>query len=160
VLRPPLVLLLALVGLLPACGGDEEARCGPVTQEALDPSSGLHIVPGAEPPPYSSQPPTSGAHFSLEPPTGVQEEPLVEPMQVTVLEVGGVLLQYGDLPASDVATLEGYADTPGVVVAPNPDLPEALVMTAWVTKQTCSGLDTDEVEDFIDEEAGRGPGAD
>jgi Protein of unknown function (DUF3105) len=159
--RTALVLLTALLAALAGCGGDEEAACGPVTQEALDANSGLHILPDAEPPAYASTPPTSGAHFSLEPPSGVQDEPLAEPMQVTELEIGRVLVQYrpDDL-ADDVAALEAYADDPGVVVAPNPDLPDPLVLTAWLTKQTCSGLDAETVEAFIAEQQGRGPGAD
>jgi hypothetical protein len=34
------------------------------------------------------------------------------------------------------------------------------VMTAWITKQTCSGVDVDVVESVIDEQQGRGPGTD
>ena len=47
-----------------------------------------------------------------------------------------------------------------VVVAPNPDLPDPVVLTAWLTKQTCSGVDLATVETFIQDQQGRGPGAD
>jgi hypothetical protein len=33
-------------------------------------------------------------------------------------------------------------------------------MTAWLTKQTCSGVDVDTVSRFIEDQRGRGPGTD
>ena len=80
-------------------------------------------------------------------------------MQVTALEGGMVLVQYRDLSDDDVAALEDLGSDV-VVVAPNPDLPEPVVLTAWITKQTCSGVDLDTVETFIREQQGRGPGTD
>jgi hypothetical protein len=47
-----------------------------------------------------------------------------------------------------------------VVVAPNEDQTEPVVLTAWITKQTCNGVDLDTVEQFIAEQQGRGPGTD
>jgi hypothetical protein len=154
-----LVPVLALWGLLVACGGDEEVACGPVTREALDPDSGLHILPDAEEPEYDTDPPTSGAHYSLPTPTGTVDDPLDRPMQVTVLEGGGVLLQHRELTDAEVAELEAFGDDV-VVVAPNPDQVEPVVLTAWTTKQTCSGVDSATIATFVDEHQGRGPGAD
>jgi hypothetical protein len=155
--RRLLVLLLLTAGLA-ACGG-AEAACGPVTREALDPNSGLHVLPDQDVPEYTTDPPTSGAHYSLPTPTGVVAEPIERPMQVTALEGGQVLVQHRDLSEDDVATLEDLGSEV-VVVAPDPDLPEPVVLTAWITKQTCSGVDLDTVETFIEEQRGRGPGAD
>ena len=111
-----------------------------MTREALDPNSGLHVLPDQDQPRYTTDPPTSGAHYSLPPPTGVQDDPIERPMQVTALEGGQVLVQYRDLAAADVAALEDLASDV-VVVAPNPDQVEPVVLTAWITKQTCSGVD-------------------
>lgn len=154
-----LFLVLVLLAPLSACGGTDQADCGPVTREALDPNSGLHVLPDQDQPRYTTDPPTSGAHYSLPPPTGVQDDPIERPMQVTALEGGQVLVQYRDLAAADVARLEDLASDV-VVVAPNPDQAEPVVLTAWITKQTCSGVDVDTVATFIDEQAGRGPGTD
>jgi hypothetical protein len=155
-----MLLALVLVGSVAACGGADEAACGPVTEEALDPASGVHLLPDAPDPGYATDPPTSGAHYGLPPPSGVVADPLDRPMQVTVLEGGAVLLQYrDDLPPDDLATLESLADD-RVVVAPNPDQNEPLVMTAWLTKQTCSGVVEDVVDRFIAEHQGGGPGSD
>jgi hypothetical protein len=156
--RRLLVLLLLTAGLA-ACGGEDEVACGPVTREALDPNSGLHVLPDQEVPAYTTDPPTSGAHYSLPAPTGAVEEPIDRPLQVTALEGGMVLVQHRDLSDADVVALEDLGSDV-VIVAPAPDLPEAVVLTAWITKQTCSGVDLDTVETFITDQQGRGPGTD
>jgi hypothetical protein len=142
--------------LLAACGGDggdDEATCRPVQREQLDPASARHLLPGAPEPDYTTDPPTSGAHASGRPPTGVLTAPLSRPEQVAVLEGGGVLVQYRDLPAAERRRLERLAG-PGVTVAPNPDLPPRVVTTAWTVKQTCDGVDLDALEAFIDRHGG------
>lgn len=156
-----LALAVLLVGLLAACGDDggSEATCGPVTREQLDPNSGLHVLPDQDVPEYTSDPPTSGAHYSLPPPTGAVAEPVERPLQVTALEGGMVLVQHRDLSDEEVAALEELGSDQ-VLVAPNDDLSDPVVLTAWLTKQTCSGVDLDEVETFIEEQQGRGPGTD
>ena len=154
-----LLVPVVLAAVLVACGGEDEVACGPVTREALDPNSGLHVLPDQDVPEYTTEPPTSGAHYSLPTPTGAVDEPIEPPMQVTALEGGMVLVQHRDLSDEDVAALEDLGSDV-VVVAPNPDLPEPVVLTAWITKQTCSGVDVATVETFIREQQGRGPGAD
>lgn len=161
-MRRAFVLLgvTALVsGPLAACGGTDEVACGPVTHEALDPNSGLHVLPDQDVPRYATDPPTSGAHYSLPPPTGFVDEPIDRPLQVTALESGRVLVQYRDRPEAEVTDLEAFAGD-GVVVAPNPDQAEPVVLTAWLTKQTCAGLDPEAIGAFIADQSGRGPGVD
>ena len=152
-------LLLALVAGSVACGGSDDVACGSVAREALDPNSGVHLLTDEGPPAYATDPPSSGAHFALPPPTGAQSEPVERPMQVTALEGGLVLVQYRDLPDAEVSALEALGSDV-VVVAPNPDLPDPVVLTAWITKQACSGVDQETVESFIADEQGRGPGVD
>ncbi len=155
-----LVVLVLYVAVLAACGGgSEDSACGPVAREALDPNSGLHVLPGQDVPDYESNPPTSGAHYSLPPPTGAVDEAIDLPLQVTALEGGVVLVQLQGLSDDDVAALEELASDE-VVVAPNEDQADPVVLTAWLTKQTCSGVDVATVEQFIDEQQGRGPGTD
>ena len=141
--RVGVVVLVA--GLLTACGDDGSgAACGPVTREQLDPNSGLHVLPDQDVPAFMTDPPTSGAHYSLPPPTGAVADSVEPAMQVTALEGGMVLVQYRDLPDDDVASLEELGSDQ-VLVAPNDDLPEPVVLTAWLTKQTCSGVDLDQI---------------
>ena len=150
----------ALALPLAACGGDDAGRadgvCGPIVREALDPQFLVHVL-GDEGLEYTSDPPTSGPHQPGPPVEGVADEPLTRPVQVGVLEQGDVLLQHRpDLPAEQVAELEGLAGE-GVVVAPNPDLEDPVVATAWLYKRTCDGVDVDALRDFADERRGKGP---
>lgn len=158
---PPIVALAVVVAgaaALPACGGrsDPGAGCGPVTREALDPGFLVHVVSdeGVE---YATDPPTSGPHQPSPAVDGVRSEPLSRPLQVGVLEAGDVLLQHRpDLPAGDLAELRELAGD-GVVIAPNPDLDDAVVATAWLHKRTCGAVDADALRDFISARGGKGP---
>jgi hypothetical protein len=132
-------------------GGDADGACGPVVREALDPSSPRHLLPGAPEPDYATDPPTSGAHSSGRPPEGVLDASLSRPDQVAVLETGRVLLQYDpdEISAPDRRRIERLAGD-DVTVAPNPDLPEAVVATAWTVKQTCTRADPDALAEFVE----------
>lgn len=161
VLLPPsrrrsvsLVLLL-----ITACGGGDDGAgpCGPITREALDSSYLVHVLADAEDVEYTSDPPTSGPHQPGLVGGGSLDEPLPRPRQVGILELGHVLLQFGpDLPAADLTALHALA-APGVVVAPNPDLPAPVVATAWTYKRTCDSVDVAALQEFIDERSGKGP---
>src|SRR5206468_62669 len=110
-------------------------------------------------PTYQTDPPTSGPHTPGALPKGVLTEPLARPTQVGVLEAGVVLLQYRDLSSDELRALSELASDK-VVVAPNASLPAHVVATAWLFKQTCSGVDTSSLRGFIRSRAGKGPGAD
>ena len=161
VLLPPLRrLALAVVLLLVAgCGGgdDDGGACGPITREALDSSYLVHVLGDAQDVEYTSDPPTSGPHQRAPAGGGSLDDPLSRPMQVGILELGYVLLQYGpDLPTADLTSLHTLGG-PGVVVAPNADLPAPLVATAWTYKRTCDAVDLAALQEFIDERSGKGP---
>lgn len=163
--------LAALAGLgLAACGSDGSgdapsatsgkgglgaAPCSGPTQEQLDPGSGRHVLPGAAEPTYISDPPTSGAHQSGAHPKGDVEAPIPRPQQVALLEDGGVLVQYRE-PGfrSALAPLA----TGDVTIAPNPDLPAAVIATAWRNKLVCSGPNPAALTEFIAAHAGKGAG--
>jgi len=158
--RPSIVVILVVVlGMaLGACGTDDPAAssaCGPDVTEPLDPRSAQHVLPGAPAPTYSSDPPTSGAHELGTLPTGVVGAPVAPPTQVTVLEEGGILLQYRDLDTSDRRRLESLAAS-GVVVAPNADLRSPVVATAWRHSFSCTAVDLAALGGFIDTYQGRG----
>jgi hypothetical protein len=149
--------------LLAACGGGSDAAggaCGPITREALDSSYLVHVLADsedAEDVEYTSDPPTSGPHQPGPVGGGSLDEPLPRPRQVGILELGFVLLQYRpDLPSADLIALHALAG-PGVVVAPNPDLPAPVVATAWTYKRTCDAVDVAALRAFIDARSGHGP---
>ncbi len=161
-LRPIPVGLL--VAILTACGSRDTSApdvqsgdgCGPVTAERLDPSSALHLLPGAPEPTYLSDPPTSGPHLSGLPPTGVLPAAIDRPTQVLILETGSVLIQHRGLTEEELTQVAALA-TDQVVVAPSPALPAPVVVTAWLAKQTCEGVDLDALEQFVGDHVGRGP---
>ena len=161
---PPTLVALTLAALAAAACGDDAASgasgpCGPIRREALDPSFLVHVVGGVETGiEYRSDPPTSGPHQPTPPVDGVVDEPLSRPVQVGVLERGDVLVQHDpELARTDLELLRDLAGE-GVVVAPNPDLPDPVVATAWVAKRTCTAVDPDALEDFISARKGKGPG--
>lgn len=151
------VVAVALAGAACGDGGGSAAPCGPITREALDGSYLVHVLGDDTGVEYTSDPPTSGPHQPGPPVEGVVDEPISRPVQVGILERGDVLLQHGpDVPADDLAALEALGG-PGVVVAPNPDLPDLVVATAWTYKRSCSAVDVDALQAFIDARAGNGP---
>lgn len=159
VIAPLLVVVLSLVG--GACGGGDgsaDGPCGPVRREPLDPRA-LHVLPGADVPDYRTDPPTSGPHLPSPITDPLRDEPLADPIQVGILEEGGVVIQHVGLSGPARAELEDLAE-PGVVVAPADELPggAAVVATAWVTKQVCDAVDAPAMEAFVALHLGAGPG--
>lgn len=173
----PLLLAAGLVALSSGCGSDpgqgtngaatsqgsdstaasEKHACGSMFEERLDPSYLVHVVGDGEDVEYTTDPPTSGPHKAGPPMQGVVDKPLSRPVQVGILERGDVLIQHrADLPVAQqerLATLAG----PGVVIAPNLDLPAPVVATAWTYKQTCETVDLGALQGFIDARRGKGP---
>lgn len=117
--------------------------------------TGSHLIGDQPPPvPYSSKPPTSGWHSSghFEVDVRDADDPLPEPDQVSVLEAGGVVVAYGDLPddAIDVLgdhvrkTLDGR-----VAVTPYGQLDAGeVVFTTWGVLRRCTGVDLAALDRF------------
>jgi hypothetical protein len=105
--------------------------------------------------PYSSSPPTSGWHASGAYSITVQapDDPLSEPAQVSVLEAGGAVVTYRDLPDVDRTALEEHVATNHagrVAVTPYDQLqPREVAFAAWGTLQRCDGLDLAALDAFI-----------
>ena len=134
-----------------------ESACGPIREEPLDPAYLVHVVGTGEDVEYTTDPPTSGPHKAGPPVEGVVAEPLPRPIQVGILERGDVLVQHApDLTPEEQADLATVAG-PGVVIAPNPDLPARVLATAWTHKRTCDAVDLDALQGFIEERRGKGP---
>ena len=159
--RPPALATLAALVLASSvsCGASGGGACGPITRDALDPSSLTHVLPGAPAPSYLADPPTSGAHQPTPPIQGVQSRPVAPQIQVGILEEGRVLVQYQGLDTTAIAKIRGLV-SPKVVVAPATALPgdARVVVTAWVTRQSCTALDLPKLRTFISTRSGKGPG--
>src|SRR5690349_6699988 len=149
--RVLLCVTLAALGFATcSSGSDKPAACGPDQAQTIDPMSSQHIFPGAAEPPYSTNPPTSGAHAPGNYPTGVVTTPLSKPAQVAMLEAGAVLVQYKGISADQRRSLVAFARKHEVVtIAPNDSLPSPVVATAWLYMQRCTRVDTDALADFV-----------
>lgn len=158
--RPTLaVAISAIVTLLASssCRTTTDRACGPVTRERLDPAYLVHVLQDGAGVAYTSDPPSSGPHKPGPAISGVITEPLSRPIQVGVLERGDILIQHApDLPPDQRSRLDALAG-PGVVVAPNPDLPSPVVATAWTYKLRCTAVDVAALSRFVDQRAGKGP---
>jgi hypothetical protein len=127
-LRALAPLLLVLLG---ACA----AARGPAPAEVAWPDQGHDHIPGPGFPhaAYLSNPPTSGPHTPYVARWGVHEGPVPDEVLVHNLEHGGVVIGHRctDCPAV-VAELKALAEGyPLVVIAPNPELPAPVVLSAW-----------------------------
>jgi hypothetical protein len=161
------VAALALGGLLivPGCsasGGLAAGGCAGVHHDGLDIRSTLHLLPGAPEPPYSTDPPTSGAHRVGYYPRGVVAAPIARPTQVALLEKGFVVVQYqSTLGAAAGAALAGLTSTSAyVAVAPNPTLPNPVVATSWLYDLRCAGdgpAALTALHSFVTQRVGQGP---
>ena len=148
----PKGLIAAALFVVTSCGDSADTGCGSVVTEAVHTDSLLHVLTPDADPGYLSDPPTSGPHLSSGA-SGVVDRTLPPPERVGVLETGAVLIQYRPDNVS-VSAIAGLATTDGVVVAPNADLPSAIVATAWATKMECSTADLAALGQFIAERRG------
>lgn len=156
--------VLTLVAVLTGCN-DEEPAPAPSTEappatadcaavETIPIQGEGHLVGDQDPPvAYNSTPPTSGWHTSGDVPIEVATEPLTEPEQVTVLELGGVVVAHNGLDRSERTTLEDLLTEqyPGEAASTEYDkLGEGEVaLTSWGRLQRCKALDLEAVEAFI-----------
>jgi hypothetical protein len=134
--------------------------CAAAVDEPLDPTSAIRLLPNAPEPTYATDPPTSGAFVVGASVGATPSEPLSRPVQVGLLAMGKVLVQYdASLSAADVADLQGLAGD-DIVVAPNPTIGSPIVATAWRVRQTCELLDLSALRQFATLHANQAPDAD
>ena len=159
-----LLCLFAVAALATACTSDgpsadatepaATASCAAV--ETIPIQGEGHLVGDQEPPvPYNSSPPTSGWHTSSDVAIGTapDDEPLTEPEQVTVLELGGVVVAHNGLATEEQASLEALVAEkfPGQAAATRYDelASGEVALTAWGKLQRCEALDLAAVEAFV-----------
>lgn len=103
--------------------------------------------------PYNSDPPTSGPHTEYIANWGVHKEAVPFETLVHNLEDGGVVIYHSQSADADtVAQLEklvgGYQER--VVLAPYPEMKNAITLTAWGRIDRLEALDETRVVDFIE----------
>ena len=157
---PAILAAVVAFGLFAmACGDGSSSACVEL-RESKDPQSGLHVI-DLDGLIYSTDPPTSGPHAGGRAASGVFDGPLLQAVQVRVLESGGAMIQYDETVSADaVAELRGLV-TGSVALAPaSSDLPGPIVATAWTWKLTCDVVDLARIETFIAERPRDAPGVD
>ena len=163
---PTLFALAAAMGVLAvACGDGSSSACAEL-RERQDPQSGLHVI-DLDGLTYTTDPPTSGPHASGPPASGVFDGPLLQVMQVRVLESGGAIIQYDETVSPEAVTeLVGFLNDSVALAGPvalapaGRDLPGPIVATAWTWKLTCDVVDLERIETFIAERPQDAPGVD
>ncbi len=127
---------------------------------------------------YNSIPPTSGPHLGHKAPWGVSDVPIPNELQIHNLEDGGVMVQYwcgggfDNMPKDSVleatSTTEVIADYQKgcpelvsqlkeivdrygeqVLLAPYPELPSKIALTAWTRIDTFDEFDKKRIVNFI-----------
>jgi hypothetical protein len=165
---------MALIGLAAVAFGSPAAPA-PVTQVAQAsegpvscsqvqtfPSQGRDHIPRGQPhPEYSSNPPNSGWHWDTPQDWGIYTTQQFQEQLVHNLEHGGIVVQYNSLSAADVQRLTDLVsrDSYHMILAPYPGLPagERVAMTAWTHLQTCTGVDPNTIQSFVNAFRDQGP---
>lgn len=147
------VLFRSIEGRTTALTAAKEAGCTDVEEfEALP---AIHIDSAEAPPtppPYNSDPPTSGPHLGAQvAPWGSHPETVPPEIFVHNLEHGGIVIHYKDLPDEDIVALEELVDSydDGVIVMPSDSINKPLALTQWAHMQTCEKYSERVVVDFI-----------
>lgn len=152
-----LVVISACAPKLEAAGDLPPATDRCQAAELQQVTDGGHLVDGEEPPvPYTSTPPTSGWHASGAVPAAVKPpaDPLTEPEQVTILELGGIVATYRDIDGDELRSLMQLAGTElaGTVAVTSYDKiePGQVVFASWGVLQRCEGVDLAALRTFVD----------
>lgn len=136
-----LIGLLAYLALRPRPG------------QAMPDEGNLHIAypQTAE---YGTIPPTSGPHYTNLARWGVHDEPIPDELQVHNLEDGGVMIQYNCVEScpelvDQLTSIVARYDE-GVILAPYPDMPYRIALTAWTRLDTLETFDEARIVKFIE----------
>ena len=136
----------------PTAGGTQS--CEPVETFAIQ--AGQHLIGDQEPPvPYSSTPPTSGWHSSGSADVTIRriDDPMTEPEQVSVLEIGAVVVTYNAMSPDQreqIADIVSGEFSRRVAVTSYDKLdPGQVAMTGWGVLQRCDGVDAEALRNFI-----------
>lgn len=111
-----------------------------------------HLSRGESPPPYNTEPPTSGPHTPYLASWGIHREPIPKEVQVHNLEDGGVLVQYRcpegcpDLVEKLEAIVKRFDKA---VLAPYPGMEKKIALTAWGVIDKFDDFDEKRIIGFI-----------
>ena len=166
-----LIALAVMATALSACSG----MSGP--GQLFESLPATHLEEGATFDAYNSVPPTSGPHWEAPSPWGIYGVPIPNERQVHNLEHSGVIIQYNTDDLELIRKLRAFARSQTnfpcyLLVAPYPDMPSTIALTAWPGKpgtltsdatylpgvlDTMDTYDEERLQDFVDAYRGQGP---
>lgn len=148
------VLVLALAVFL------YKTNTEPLPGRVFASQGNLHINPGDSHPVYNSNPPTSGWHFPSPPNRGIYTQVLPEEYLLHFQEHAGVVVHYNPdkLPQDQITKLTAIVNQElnkgqgQVVLAPDPNIPDPIDLTAWQHLESFNTVAGEEskIEDFIE----------
>jgi hypothetical protein len=135
----------------------------PVNPPSLEdfPSQGqTHIAEGTSHPPYNSNPPTSGWHYPVPVPWGLNQQAIPDEALVYNLEQGGIWLSYRD--SNDKQTIQQLTDivhryTDHVILTYRPANDRPIAVAAWGHLLKLDVVDDNVILKFITRYIGQGP---
>lgn len=161
-----IVLALVVVLVLQNRESDEAVLAGVGADKAGCEDIEEHEIEGQEhvdaPPPYQTNPPTSGNHLATPAAPGFYDEPINPGTLVHNLEHGQVVFWYDpDAPQEVLDAIEAAVDQEAAASLAVPwdqiDGPFNFAMSAWGASQHCTQVSQEVVDAFREEYQGRGP---
>ncbi len=168
------ILGLALIAVaLIACSGGSSSTLG-----ERFPNLGAGHIPLSETfDAYNSVPPTSGPHWGVTTAWGISTVPSPNELQLHNMEHGGVMIQYNTEDRDLISQLRRFAQKQPnfpchLIVAPYPDMPFVIALTAWPGKPSLRGgpptyldgvrdtmetYDEERLQEFLDAYRNKGP---
>ena len=118
-----------------------------------------HIKVGASHPPYNSNPPTSGWHYSQPAKWGVHSKPLADEQAIHNLEHGGIWISYKNIDQETKANLERITKANGssIILSPRDANDAKIVLAAWTRLEKLESYDEAKILDFILRNKSKGP---
>ncbi len=147
-----LFLAAMVMGSVVNAPPDVNLAAVPDNSQAFPIQSREHIQPGAQHPPYNSNPPTGGWHYAQTARTGVYTEALADETLVHNLEHGHVWLSYRD--ADDEEALAVLRDLQRfypdyVIVTHRPQNDTRIAAAAWGRLLTLDEPDVAQLQAFV-----------
>jgi hypothetical protein len=140
----------------------QDAGCSEVQEPKVQPSQ--VVVPDEEHEPYSSTPPTSGAHYAVPMSPAIYWAPDDPEAAVANLAVGDVVVWHSGFDTleeqNEMKGLFVYFRSEDILAVPGDDLGlrGRIVLTAWGKLQVCEEFSGEAIHRFFDEYRGQGPG--
>lgn len=119
----------------------------------------LHIEVGASHPPYNSNPPTSGWHYSNPADWGVHQQELPDEQVLHNLEHGGIWISYKDIDDGTKTKLENLAKkySSFVVLSPRSANDVKIALASWGRLDKLEVFDEARITNFIKRNKNKSP---